>query len=303
MKLGVPLALLVIVGLVELIGALAVPRRAVGVSDFARAKSAVARLKKAGDFVVVAPDWAEPLARAALGDALMPVAELARADDSSFARAIELSLPGDPASTVGGWPVTQRMAVGALHVSVRENPAPARLAFRFLENLERASVSLERRGRRVACPWTEHGMPAAGGLHGSVAFPRRRFQCPGRTELFVGITVIDDQRYRPRRCLWAHPPGRGALSIRFDDVPLGARVTGYAGLSYFLFRDGGGAPVDLQVRVDGESVGRYRHHEERGWAPFAFATPGKAGRRGDVEFRVTSADAHARHFCFYADTR
>jgi hypothetical protein len=303
MRLFAPLLFLVVAGLVELAAALWIPGRATSLEEFERARDAVARIAKPGDLIVVAPRWAEPLARAAFGDELMPIAHLARADDSSFARAIEVRLPGAPASPVELWPAIQAVAAGELLLSVRENPAPLRPVFRFLENLERASVFLERRGRRDACPWTERGAPNAGGLHGAVAFPRRRFQCPGGAELFVGITLIDDQDYRPRRCIWAHPPHRGALVIRFDDVPLGERVTGYAGLSYFLFRDGGGAPVGLELRVGARKVGRYQHRDELGWAAFAFATPGKVGRRGDVEFRVTSPDARQRHFCFYADTR
>ncbi len=47
--------------------------------------------------VVVAPRWAEPLARQALGDERMPLAHVARPDTSRFERAVEVSILGQRA--------------------------------------------------------------------------------------------------------------------------------------------------------------------------------------------------------------
>jgi hypothetical protein len=302
MKPFAALSLLVVVGLSELLAALWVSSRATSLGDFESARSTLSELRRPGDLIVVAPQWAEPLARAAFGDAWMPLEHLARADASTFERAVEVALPGHVAPDVADWPVQGGAASAGLELRVRANPAPVHPVFRF-DALEAARVFVESRGRRQDCAWTERAAPSAGGLHGAVAAPSRRFQCRDGAEHYVGTTIIDDEQYRPRRCVWAHPPRRGALVIRFEDVPLGERIDGYAGLSYFQFRDGVEAPVDLEVRVDGASLGRYRHRDERGWASFRFATPGKRGARGDVEFRVESRAARQRHFCFYADAR
>jgi hypothetical protein len=115
--------------------------------------------------------------------------------------------------------------------------------------------------------------------------------------------VIDDQNYRARQCIWAHPTSDGPLVLRYRGVPLGAVIHGYAGLSYFLHRDGTGTPVELEVRVGGQSIGRYVHHDELGWHPFSMVIQAHAGRTADVEFVISSESVNERHFCFYADTR
>src|SRR5262249_39686030 len=114
----------------------------------------------------------------------------------------------------------------------------------------------------------------------------------------VGVTIIDDQSYRPRRCIWAHPPFAGALRLRFANVPLGRTLRGFAGLSYFLFRDGWGEPVELGVRVDDAVLGSYRHHDEWGWHAFSLSSTAFAGRSATVEVEVRAERAEHRDFCF-----
>jgi hypothetical protein len=84
---------------------------------------------------------------------------------------------------------------------------------------------------------------------------------------------------------------------------MGRKVRGYAGLSYFIFRDGQHGPVSLTLRVLGEEVGRYEHHDETGWHGFEFDTTRFAGQIAEVEFTLSSDDPSERNFCFSADTR
>jgi hypothetical protein len=119
---------------------------------------------------------------------------------------------------------------------------------------------------------------------------------------FVGVTVVEDEQWRGRRCIWAEPPQGGTLSIRFPSVPLGKVVRGYATLPWWIERELRGAPVAMSVVVAGESVGTYVHRDGDGWKPFEFSAGAHAGTRADVEFRVSSAHA-GREFCFQADTR
>ena len=39
----------------------------------------------------------------------------------------------------------------------------------------------------------------------------QRFECPGGVFFNVGVTVIADEEFRPRRCLWSHPFARGEI--------------------------------------------------------------------------------------------
>jgi hypothetical protein len=152
------------------------------------------------------------------------------------------------------------------------------------------------------CTWNPRGRAVAGGLHGHPAFPKERHVCRGGASHFVGVTVVEDDQWLPRRCIWAEPVEGRALVITYRDVPLGAKLRGYATLPWWLEREKKGAPVELEVSVDGRQVGRYVHQDGDGWKLFEMPT-GRAGRRGDVEFRVTSRRARERQFCFVADTR
>lgn len=262
---------------------------------------AVAELRASDELVVVAPGWAAPLARQSLGDELMPLSHVARADSSAFARAIEISALGHRAPELAGWRELERRGHGDFTLRVLENPAPAKIAFSFVDQLgpERATA-LE--GARD-CRWNAAARIVSGGLGGHPTFPGQRFECPSGLPTFVGVTVIDDEDYRARRCIWAHPSPVGPVTIRFRDVPLGDRVYGYTGMSWVLARDGVGGSVELEVRVGGESVGRAVHPNLGAWQRFEIPLGARAGQSADVELVVRADSAKNRPFCFTADTR
>jgi hypothetical protein len=295
--LAVPL-----LALAELGGHLFFAGRAPTIEEWNAIRAPVSELRAHDEPVVVAPYWAEPLARHVLGNELMPVRDVARPDPSGYERVVEVSILGDEAEELAGWRTLEQREFGAFRLRVRQNPEPVRVRFDFVTGLgpERVRVF---DGAGLDCWWTTDGTGVTGGLHGHIAFPAARFQCLGGRHFFVGQTVVDDQDYRPRRCIWAHPPRRGSLRIRYRDVPLGSVVRGYAALSWFLWRDGGGTPVELRVQVDGDLIGTLVHTDEQGWNRFQFATGRHAGKTADVEFLVRSDAAKDRHFCFYADTR
>src|SRR5262245_24921898 len=89
MWLGVPA-----VALLELAAHLFFALRAPDVEAWSALAKPVRSLQAPGDVLVIAPEWAEPLARRALGDASWPLSELARMDDSGAARALEVSILG-----------------------------------------------------------------------------------------------------------------------------------------------------------------------------------------------------------------
>ncbi|HEY3500481.1 MAG TPA: hypothetical protein VGK73_37570 [Polyangiaceae bacterium] len=265
---------------------------------------AVLAKKRPGEPIVVAPAWAEPLARHVLGDAAFPLDELARPDAAGLGRVLEIAALGARAEEMRDFRVVSEEQRGPFVLRVLENPAPRRARHRFLAHVVPAEleVSVVDGDQAAPCPYDDHARVVAGGLHGEVTFPRERFVCPGGEASFVGITVIDDQEYRPRRCLWAHPPEQGFLRLRFRDVPLGRSLVGFAGLSYFLFRDGLGRPIELRARANGALLGSYRHQDEWGWHGFTLPSGEHAGRTVTLDFEVQSERAPARHFCFYAES-
>ncbi|MBI3206567.1 MAG: hypothetical protein HYZ29_33830 [Myxococcales bacterium] len=295
--LAVPLA-----GVVELGAYYHFARRAPRAEEWARLREPVAALRQARELVVVAPRWADPLARHALGDALMPLADVARSDESRYPRAIEISAMGERAPELAGWRTVGEQNHGRFTVRTLENPAPEPVSFDFVDHVtpEHAQVF-----EGVApCGWNPNAPVSAGGLGGNPTFPAQRFICKSGDWFFAGVTVIDDDReYRPRRCIWAHPPPGGPLRIRFERVPLGKTIRGWGGLPWLLFRDSVGAtPVEIEVRIAGASIGKHAHRDEEGFAPFRFET-GRAGETLDVEFEISAANVKDRHFCFQADSR
>ena len=291
-------------GLLEWVLQLHFSRAAPAPPEWVALRPTVQQLVQPGTLIVVAPLWAEPNARLAFGDELMPLRHVARADDTSFERALEISILGQHPSELQGWQLESELDTGRFLLRRWTNPHPARVLYDFLARAEppALSVSVQNEEAREDCPFGKAKV-SNGDLHGHPTFPSRRYTCSGPDWLFVGRTVIEDQNYRPRSCLWAHPPTHGVLVLRFDAVPIGATIRGYAGLPFFYERDEQGTPVDLAVWVGGEAVGHYRHSDGEGWKPFEFSTVRFAGQVQSVEFRVESARARQREFCFAAEVR
>ena len=300
----------VIAGLIALFGVtefalhLYFSRAAPRLSEWEALRPAVERLVDAGTLVVVAPSWAEPNARFALGDQLMPLSQVARADESRFERALEISTLGQSASELGEWQLESEQREGRFVLRSWSNPRVMPVLYDFLEHTdpEHARVSVHRQGKSDDCPWTKAKV-SNGDLHGHPTFPARRFVCPYGDWSFVGTTVIEDQLYRPRRCIWAHPVSRGVLAVCFESVPIGATIRGYGALPYFFEREARGTAIELAVYVAGEPVGDWQHADGQGWKAFEFSTARFAGQHHPVEFRVQSKRAWRREFCFQADVR
>jgi hypothetical protein len=300
------LALLILgIGPLEYALQLHFSRAAPQLSEWEALQPRVAQLAGSGTLVIVAPSWAEPNARFAFGDQLMPLSQVARADESSFARALEVSTLGQQAPELSQWHLDAEEKAGRFVLRSWTNPRPEPVLFDFLEHLrpDTASVSVLRSGSAEACPF-KNAKVSNGDLFGHPTFPRQRFVCPGGNEWqFVGSTVIEDERYRPRRCMWAHPANRGVLQVRFESVPIGSRIVGHGALPYFFEREKLGAPIELSVYVAGEQMGTWQHADGEGWKRFEFSTQRFAGQNQAVEFRIESSKPWRRELCFQADVR
>lgn len=263
----------------------------------------VQALHQPGDLVVVAPYWAEPNARAVFGDGLMPLADVARPDERAYPRVIELSILGQSAG-IPGLDLTHEAEHGPFRIRVFDNErhVPERVDFVDRVATGDASAATRRGQRESPCPWDPKARVSTGApaLHGHPAFPRKRFQCGKPDWHFVGVTVIEDQNYRPRRCIWAHPAERETTIIRFDRVELGRSIVGHGGITWFTEREAKGTPVEVEVRVDGEPLGTYRHADGEGWSRFEFPTEAYGDGAHTVEFQVSSKRSRQREFCFAA---
>jgi hypothetical protein len=297
-RLSALLGLVPLVGLAELALHQFFAQRAPDPADYAALGAALSQLKRAGEPVVVAPAWAEPLVRQAAPDAF-PLRELARAEDRSFATFLEVSLLGQSAPALETFPIREQRVVGAFRVRRRENPQPDPTRFDFVTEVEagRAEVATELEERHEPCAFAEHAPVSTGGLHGHVAYPRRRYTCGGKR--FVGVTLIDDQDYRPRRCVLVQPPDAGDVVLRFT-APASARLVGFVGASYFLERDTATPQVELGVRAgQGPEVLR-AVAGAAGWTRFELE---RAPGSSEVEVRLHRLTSRSADFCFSLEAR
>ena len=254
--------------------------------------------------VIVAPRWAEPLARQALGDDRMPLSHVARPDTSRFERAVEVSILGQRAPELHGWTEQERLTSGKFVYRLVANPRYRRVITDFVERARPPSAEVFLTEPRDPCRWNAQARPMSGGLGGNPTFPAQRFECAGGVFFNVGVTAIADEEFVARRCLWAHPPRVGEIVVRFGDVALGATIEGHSGMYWMIERERKGAPVVLSVRVDGDEIGKVEHRDGDGWAGFELALGGHAHKpNATVEFGVSSVNYQHRHFCFEATSR
>lgn len=296
-----PLVVLILplIGLVELALQLYLDGRAPSFEAYAALRAPLEVLRSEHDLVVVEPAWAEPMVHRA---APIPLELAAPAEDEAHRHAVEVSLFGDRSDRLASWSIVERRQVGRFTLRRLENPSPRPSRFDFVAALSPPAVQVRFGGR--ACPWTTSAPVVAGGLGGHPAFPATRFACGGHPWFNVSTTVIADQDFRPRRCIWAHPPAEGVLSIVYRDVDLGEQIVGHGGMYWIIERERRGAPVALTISVEGDPIGRIVHRDGQGWAPFEVGLGRHAGRRhATVSFEVASSDYRDRHFCFEARTR
>jgi len=295
-----------VLGLVELAASVYFSRRFPTVDEWHVLEAEVRALKQQNDLIVIAPEWAEPLARNAFGDSLMPIADVARADEASYPRAIEVSALGNDNPLIAAWPVNAEKRSGKFVLRTRTNPAFKPALFVLTDHALPPELSVSERassGEVTACRYGSRPPSSYSGLLARPAVPRQRFSCGPAEGNFVGTTVIEDQNDRARRCLWANPSPGGLLTLTFANVPVGEQLSGYIGFPYFRFRDHGWPKVAVSFAIDRVPLGTHHHLPESGWQPFQLATMQFRGGTHEVQIEILGADSRELELCFYAATR
>jgi hypothetical protein len=292
-----------LVGLVELTAHEKQTHGAVPDRDWAEAREMVKGIAKPDDLVVFAPRWVDPIGREIFGPAIATLGREARPDETRFPRAIEVSIRGGRTPALDGWREVVEQRAGAVTVRTLENPAPVTLVDDLLRHDDPGGMQVFRvdAGREQECPFS-HGGVQSGGLGFGPAVPGDKFACPGGS--FVGVSVMPDLDYWPRRCFYAPPSGGSAtLRIRFTGVAFGRALHGHHGLYVEAERNKDGAPVTLVFHVGDTEIGRAVHNDGEGWKPFEFSTEPYAGQKADLVADISSPNGHRRMYCFEADTR
>jgi hypothetical protein len=127
-----------------------------------------------------------------------------------------------------------------------------------------------------------------------------RLRCSEKSWNYVGPVEARIGGVR-HGCIWAHPRAEAPLRITFPDVPAGRDLIVHHGLldtAVDAARDG--APVKVDVSIDGRPVASGTQPNRKGWFSFRAQAPRVPS---DVTFTVSAARDGARHFCFDAEVR
>jgi hypothetical protein len=302
-----PLAIPVL-GLLELALHFYFAHRAPTKKQWDEVRPLVASWYRPGELVVIAPYWAEPMARWSFGDDLMRTRDVARADATGYREALEVATLGSRSPELDGWSVVRTAKQGKFTVRELTNPAKPDVTYDFTDHIDPSSAEVgivpSSGNNTIVCPFTATASVESGGLGGPPTFPANRFACPGQpTYVFVGVTIVEDEPWHPRRCVWSHPPPAGSeIVTTFKNVPLGDRIYGHSGMRWIIERDLATAPFVIRVTVNGEEIGRAEHSDGDSWKLFEMPLGGWAHKQADVAFHVSSKGGGSGA-CFAADTR
>ena len=281
------LALLVLAA-AETAQALIAPGRAPADADWTAAAADVRARFRAGDLIVAAPAWADPLARMHLGD-LMTIAMDARMDDARYGRVWEISQRGARAPEAHGT-TTALHHFGALTVRLVER-APAVVTYDFLAHWRDARVSRWESAERVSlpCPWQGD-----------------RFACPRGGTVHRELVEVDT---RIREALLAPAiggVGAGAppiLAIEFPEVTLGRELVVTAGLHDVWARKYGRGTVNVEVWLGDRPASSATIGNRSGWHAIRIDTSARDGQTAPVRVQISSPDPALRNLAFAAEAR
>jgi hypothetical protein len=234
---AVPAVLLVGVSLWEIVATRCDASSTPDDDAWERAAAIVRADHRAGDLIVFAPDWVDPVGRLHLGD-LIGVDDAARMDAARYPRIWELAIRGAHAKDTDGLAPSFAQNINGVVVR-RYVRAPAIVVSDVRDRLATAVVE----GK---------------GLH------------PPSIELAeVG--------FEPHRCIEVVAAPDTPVRITFRDLRVGRELVGYVGLADVFTRRDIRSPGRLDVEVGGLPVATVVAGVDDGWRRFAVPTaPGTA---------------------------
>jgi hypothetical protein len=245
-----------------------------------------------GDVLAVTPFWAERVREYAGDLKVINPPNLVDEDLGAYRRLWLLSVfnyanKRDLLGTLSHkYKLAGEQRFGRLGLYLFEMAQSGRVTYDFREQIQKAHVYVDKDGQRKECATFRDG----------------GWRCPGNSWEYVGQETLDVDD-NPRACLWSHPTTGGSVNTEFKGVPLGRRIVVHSGLTRNATRMKEGAPVTLEVLVDGRSVLTAVNRNAPGWNIFEADTSAMAGGNHDVLFRVTTPQDGMRHYCFTADSR
>lgn len=302
-------ALLPLVAVGELIAAEVQHRKVPTEGDWRAAAAAASAQKKPSDMILVAPRWAEPLGRKALGEvdkSLVDLRMVGRSDLDTVPRVLELSIRGKDDPHTKGWTVTGEQRFGAVTLRTLQNPKPERLVRDLVDELgpEVQAVKIGEGGARMPCTWGTGAVRMPNLFQGPPPAPQS-FLCPPNDPgwTWVGVTVITDLSYTPRRCIMMHPTEQHTAVI-YPARPIGKKVVAYTGLHVFLEREQAHGPYHVGIFVGDKEVAHGRHVDGAGWLRFEGSTAELAGQSLPVRIETwAEASPQFRAACVAAEIR
>lgn len=285
-------------GLLELVAHFVQTHSVASADDWRAAREYVASQAKPDDLVEFAPRWVDPVGREVFGDAIATLEREARADETRFPRALEVSVRGGHDAALAGWTRGEERSFGRVTVTTWTNPSPAHVIYDLVSHVDPTSLRVTRGDQE--CGFAV-GAAQSGNLGFGLAIPASRFNCNGSG--FVGASVVPDLDYVPHRCIYAPPQGGPPVRLRFAAVPFGRTLHGHHALYVEAERMRRGAPVTLTFKVGDATLGSVVHHDGDGWKPFELDTSELAGQKADLVVEVSAPNGDRRMYCFEADTR
>jgi hypothetical protein len=252
--------------------------------DWARAERAVREAYRPGDLVAFAPGWAQEGRGRFQGLDVIPQEVWSEDDVARAGRLFVVATFGvQPPDWLGeAAQVEAHTNLGRIAVT-RLKMRGGRPLTDFADRVLAAAVRLQLPGRTLTCERRGDRHDCTEGR-----FPWRWV---GRHQMVIGG--------RARSCIYAHPTTGAPLEIAFAAAPLGRTLVIAHGLSDAVADRG--APVAVEVRVDGQRVGDLQHSPARGWRRTRIGTSRFAGRAALLQLVVTTPDDGARHFCLTAE--
>ncbi len=273
-----------LLAVVETTVALVAPFRAPTDADWAAAAAAVRAGFRAGDLIVAAPAWADPILRVQLGD-LIPPELAARMDDDRFARVWEVSQRGAEAPAATGGTASVDEQFGRLRVRLVERPAEI-VTYDFVAHWADAQVSRrDAAGNVVAC-----------------ALAGERIVCPapGNNSLHRQLVEVDQKL---REALLTEPVAGAAVVIEFPAVPLGRALVIATGLHDTWMRKAARGTVEARLTVGEQTTELPVTSDDSGWTRTRIDTTPRADQTVPVKLEITSAAPYDRFFAFAAEAR